>query len=86
MIVIANFKSTEYREGTQISKVPNKVPVIHDFFREGIDIDIGIFKVLKISHHEKHFYFLCPYFMVNFRLHQICKESLKMLSIIEFQA
>ena len=47
MIVIANFESTEYREGTRISKVPNKVPVNHEKFREGIDIDIGIYEVKK---------------------------------------
>ena len=55
MIVIEDFKSTEYREGTQISKVPNKVPVNHDFFREGIGIDIGIFDLIKLSNHEIHF-------------------------------
>ena len=47
MIVIAIFQSTEYREGTQISKVPNTVPVNHEIFREVIGIDTGTFEKVQ---------------------------------------
>ena len=57
MIVIANFKSTEYREGTQISKVPNTVPVNHGNFREVIGIDIGNFKAGKKFNDKSNFHF-----------------------------